>query len=285
MLTGSKPEWLTFDCYGTLIQWDEGLMSAVEAILVKQRSNAVDVKTLISTYDRYEHRFEQQRPHESFRMVAGKALLFAMDELALSYTPSDAEILTSRISQMPPFPEVVGALGELKAQGFKLCIISNADDDVIAGNVAQLGGHIDRVVTAQQAQAYKPSSLIFEYAHKQLGIDREGHVHICASPHLDLVAARDMKLRSIWIDRGTGRKPLPDYSPNEVCATLDRVPSLFRSFEWSLTKHLQGIPIAAEGNAHGAHSKNATAVLLSGGARAENSGANNELAVRSWRTP
>jgi 2-haloacid dehalogenase len=110
---------------------------------------------------------------------------------------------------MPPYPEVVKALNELKAQGFKLCIISNTDDDIIAGNVAQMGGHIERVITAQRAPAYIPSSRIFECAHDALGIAKNGVVHICASPHLDLVAARDMKFRCIWIDRGTGRKEGP----------------------------------------------------------------------------
>ncbi len=100
-------------------------------------------------------------------------------------------------------------MGALKAQGFKLCIISNTDDAIIAGNVAQLGGHIDRVITAQQAQAYKPTRQIFEHAHKALGVTKDEIVHICASPHLDLAAARDLGFRCIWVDRGTGRQAPP----------------------------------------------------------------------------
>ncbi len=155
-----------------------------------------------------------------------------MAELGLSCDVSDVEILTSRISSMPPFPEVVGALGALKRQGFKLCIISNTDDDLIAGNVAQLGGHIDRVVTAEQARAYKPSPLIFAHACRTLGVDKDEIVHICASPHLDLAAARDIGFRCIWIDRGTGRKPPADYAPNRTFATLDSAPALFQSLGW-----------------------------------------------------
>ena len=71
---------------------------------------------------------------------------------------------------MPPFPEVVGTLAALKQAGFRLCIISNTDDAIIAGNVAQLGGHIDRVITAEQAGAYKPSRQIFAHAHASLGV-------------------------------------------------------------------------------------------------------------------
>lgn len=232
-MPGTRPQWLTFDCYGTLIQWDEGLLAAVQTILSRQPGSKVDAGTLIHTYDKYEHELEQQRPHKSFRTVAGEALRLAMIELGLSYSGEDIEILTSSISRMPPFEEVVEALGELKRQEFKLCIVSNTDDDIIAGNVAQLGGHVDRVITAQQAQAYKPSKQIFEHAHSSLEVDREQVLHICASPHLDLAAARDVGFRCIWIDRGTGRKPLADYRPNAVFPALDRVPPYLTSLGWT----------------------------------------------------
>jgi 2-haloacid dehalogenase len=232
-MLGSRPVWLTFDCYGTLIQWDEGLLAAADAILAKHARSGLDAQALIHSYDRHEHHLEAQRPHKSFREVAGEGLRRAMRELGLSCTQDDVEILTSRISRMPPFPEVVAALGALKQQGFRTCVISNTDDDIIAGNIAQLGGHVDRVITAQQAQAYKPAREIFEHAHRSLGIGIAQVLHICASPHLDLAAARDMGFRAIWIDRGTGRKPLDDYTPNAVFPALDAVPPYLRSLGWS----------------------------------------------------
>ncbi|TPI81192.1 haloacid dehalogenase type II [Mesorhizobium sp. B2-8-9] len=233
MLSGPKPEWLTFDCYGTLIQWDEGLLAAVNTILANHPASNIEPQTLIRVYDKHEHALETARPHKSFRSVAGEGLGLAMEELKLARSPDDIEVLTGSISRMPPFPEVVPALGALKAQGFKLCIISNTDDDIIAGNVAQLGGHIDRVVTAQQAGAYKPARQIFDFAHNALGVGRGDVVHICASPHLDLAAARDLGFRCIWIDRGTGRKPLPDYTPNAVFPALDDVPPFLWSTIWN----------------------------------------------------
>ncbi len=230
---GKRPEWLTFDCYGTLIQWDEGLLKAVETILAKQHDTKVDAATLIRVYDKYEHALEERKPHRSFRSVAGNGLKMAMNELGLSYEPADIEILTSSISKMPPFPEVVQALADLKKMGFKLCIISNTDDDIIAGNVAQMGGYIDKVITAQQASWYKPNRQIFEYAHSKLGVVKDDILHICASPHLDLAAARDMNFRCIWIDRGTGRKPLPDYTPNAVFERLDHVSPFLTGASWT----------------------------------------------------
>ena len=78
-LSGSRPKWLTFDCYGTLTQWDEGLLNAVDTILAKQTDTSIDANTLIEVYDKYEHELEQTPPHRSFREVAGSGLAMAMN--------------------------------------------------------------------------------------------------------------------------------------------------------------------------------------------------------------
>lgn len=230
-LPGNRPTWLTFDCYGTLIQWDEGLLAAMDAIL-SAKGGDIEQPAFIAVYDRYEHELEEQKPHRSFKQVTALALELAMKEFGLPFDSADADLLTSSIGRMPPFPEVVETLGKLKAAGFKLAIISNTDDAIIAGNVAQLGGFVDRVVTAEQAGAYKPSAQIFRYAWKTLGIGVDDLVHICASPHLDLVAASELGFRAIWVDRGTGRKPVADYRPNEIVPTLDKVPGIFAANGW-----------------------------------------------------
>lgn len=227
-----RPEWLTFDCYGTLIQWDEGLKAVAAGILRDKGDHAVDVQRLIEVYDGHEHRLEQIPPHRSFRQLSTLGLHLALEDLGLSSAPEDSQRLAAEIPRMPPFPEVIETLAQLKAMGFKLCIVSNTDDDIIAGNVAQLGGPIDRVITAQQAGAYKPNPRLFDYAHEQLGVSREQVVHICASPMLDHAAARDMHFRCVWIDRGTGRQLLPDYRPDAILSTLDQVVPLFKSLGW-----------------------------------------------------
>ncbi len=228
----ARPRWLTFDCYGTLIQWDEGLQAAVREILQTKTGHNVDSAKLIEVYDRHEHALEQTAPHRSFREVAGAGLRLALTELGLESNQEDVRTLTDRISAMPPFPEVVDTLRRLKQDDYRLCIVSNTDDDIIAGNVAQLGGLIDRVITAQQAGAYKPDRRLFDYAHAQLGVTRDEVVHICASPHLDHAAARDVGFRCVWIDRGTGRTLLPDYTPDATLSTLDQVPLLFATLGW-----------------------------------------------------
>ncbi|WP_113177654.1 haloacid dehalogenase type II [Rhizobium sp. AN80A] len=230
-LTGPKPGWLTFDCYGTLIQWDEGLLAAMDRIL-SAKGGDIDQKIFIAVYDRHEHALEVERPHRTFAEVSALALERAMSEFGLAFEATDADILTSSIGRMPPFPEVVATLETLKAAGFRLAIISNTDDAIIAGNVAQLGGSIDRVITAEQAGAYKPSSQIFHHAWNSFGIGMNDLVHICASPHLDLAAARELGFRTVWVDRGTCRKPLSDYQPNAIVPTLDRVTAILLAAGW-----------------------------------------------------
>jgi len=228
-----RPRWLTFDCYGTLIQWDEGLLGYVRQLLQRKGQATLPTDAFIAVYDRHEHRLEQTAPYRSFADISRQSMALTLDELGLPCEPEDAEALIRRISQMPPFPEVLATLTWLKEQGFQLCIVSNTDDAIIAGNVAQLGGHIDWVITAQQAQAYKPDHRLFLHAYQQLGVGMDEVLHICASPHLDLEAAKGMGFRCVWIDRGTRRKPLPDYTPDATLPDLSQVPDYIRSKGWA----------------------------------------------------
>ncbi|NWD48126.1 HAD family hydrolase, partial [Pseudomonas gingeri] len=147
-LSGEKPTWLTFDCYGTLIQWDEGVRAALTQILQKYDRSDIALKDIIAWHDDREHELEQSVPFMKFRKIVAQSFVEAMAHFGVTTDQADFDILIGRISAMPPFPEVVAALTELKQMGFKLCIVSNAEDAVIAGNVAQLGGTIDRVITA-----------------------------------------------------------------------------------------------------------------------------------------
>ena len=96
-----RPIWLTFDCYGTLIQWDEGLLAAVGQILAEQDAR-VDARELIRSYDAYEHAFEQEPPHRPFRELAGMALQHAMADLELDCSDQDVEVLTTSIPRPVP---------------------------------------------------------------------------------------------------------------------------------------------------------------------------------------
>ncbi len=225
-----RPEWLTFDCYGTLVQWDEGLKE-VAARVIEAKGADADPEAIVQIYDQHESELEEA-PFRSFRQVAASAFRLALGELGVDASAADGQELVAAIPGFIPFPETLATLAALKAGGWRIAIISNTDDDLIAGNVDQLGGHVDHVITAAQARAYKPSRLIFEHALSTLGIGYDRMVHVCASPGLDHVAARDQRFRCIWIDRGTYRKPLSDYTADATLPTLTGLPDLLAELGW-----------------------------------------------------
>lgn len=228
-----RPEWLTFDCYGTLVEWDEALTRTFARILERDGSMKIDARRLREAYDRIEFSLEQQGGFTPFDTIAAEALRRTAAEHQLPFVSSDADDFLEAIRAIPPFPEVPPTLRQLKQQGFKLCIISNSTDRLIAGTVALLGeGVMDRVITAEAARAYKPNPRHFEHAWESIGAGKESTCHICASPLLDQTVARDLGFRCIWIDRGTGRKPLEDYTPDSTQPTLDKVLALFQSWAW-----------------------------------------------------
>lgn len=231
LTTNDRPEWLTFDCYGTLIQWDEGLKKTA-ARVIEAKGSSADPGKIVEPYDQYESQLEKYAPFKPFRQVAPAAFRAALSELGVAATEEDdGQTLVDAIPGFLPFPETLDTLAALKAGGFRIALISNTDDDLIAGNVAQLDNHVDHVVTAEQARAYKPSRLIFEHALSALGIGYDQMVHICASPGLDHAAARDQRFRCVWIDRGTYRKPLADYTADETLP-LAGLPDLFAKLGW-----------------------------------------------------
>ena len=229
---GPRPTWITFDCYGTLVQWRETLGAALARVLAA-RGAPDRLSDLTAAYRRREEDMEGERPHRSFRDVTRNALRGALDDLGLSGEAADGDALVGAISAIPPFPDVPGALARLKAAGFRTCIISNTDRDIIAGTLVLLGaGQIDRVVTAEEAGAYKPAAAIFEYAWSQLGIERRDVFHVAAGVRVDLAAARDLGFRAAWVNRNTGDAPLSDYRPGLVVTTLDGVVRAFATQGW-----------------------------------------------------
>jgi 2-haloacid dehalogenase len=204
-------------------------IAAMERTLKRLSRSDVSISDILESYDRRELELEQTPPFRSFRAIISESLHGAFGEFGIKIEQDDVDNFTGGISSIPPFPEVVPTFRELKKMGFNLCIVSTTEDAIIAGNVAQLGGTIVRVITAEQARAYKPSPALFNYTYQQLGIDLTRVVHICASPELDLAAAYKIGFKCIWIDRGTGRKAPPYYTPNEICSNLSPVPRLLEA--------------------------------------------------------
>ncbi|QPC41806.1 haloacid dehalogenase type II [Kaustia mangrovi] len=222
-MTYETPKAVTFDCYGTLIRFFEGLETVARAI-VDRHGGTLTSEQLIAAYSDAEHRLEQEPPHRPFKEVSPAAMREAFGTLGLTLGPGEEMSLVEAIPTFGPFEEVPAVLERL-GRSCRLCIISNTDDDLIAGNVARLGVPIDEVVTAEQAGAYKPSEEIFRYAHRRLGLEVDDIVHVAQGQRLDIAACKALGLRAIWINR-YGEPGVPANAPYEELRDLRGVPAL-----------------------------------------------------------
>ena len=219
------PSYITFDCYGTLVQWHRALREAIRAILADravagedQVSDIVDALRAVSM-DR-----QQRAPYRDYKTVLRSSLAVVMASRGLSSRPEDGETLLSFLWKIPPHPEVPAALERLRAR-FRLAIISNTDDDLIARTVAAIGVPIDFVITAEQARAYKPDHRLFRHAHNVIGVTPDETIHVGMGQVTDLKTCHELGIRAVWIDR-LGETPDARWVPDAVLPDLSALPEL-----------------------------------------------------------
>jgi 2-haloacid dehalogenase len=202
MLDFSRFELLTFDCYGTLIDWESGIFSAVLPILEAHGKTLLDADVL-ELYGELEAEAESG-PFQPYREVL-QAVVRGFGE-RLGFVPSEAEIgsLPESLARWSPFPDTVRALRRLKKQ-YKLAILSNVDDDLFALTVPKLEVDFDAIVTAQQARAYKPSLRIFRLAEERTGVPRDRWLHVGQSMYHDVIPAQSLSLATVWVNRPSPR--------------------------------------------------------------------------------
>jgi 2-haloacid dehalogenase len=222
MLDYSGFEALTFDCYGTLIDWETGLVDAFRPVLAAHGVSAGD-EGLLARYARYEAEAEAG-PYRSYRDVVGAGLRGVAAELG--FAPTDAEVaaFAAAVADWPAFPDAPEALGRLQ-QRYRLGVITNCDDDLFAASNRKLGVTFDWVVTAEQVGAYKPDERNFHVAFERLGLPRERILHVAQSLFHDHVTAKRLGLATVWIDRrghreGSGATPVAAASPDATFPDL-----------------------------------------------------------------
>jgi 2-haloacid dehalogenase len=191
---------ITFDFYGTLVQWHETLEIAFREMLVRRGLPASDTAALLGDFAAEGRRLRDTPPWRPYREVLRASVVFALKRAGLAAEDVDSEGLIARVSCIPAHPDVPAALAELKKR-FRLAAISNTDDDLIAGSLPGLGIELDAVVTAQQARAYKPDLRLFRHAHQVLGVTPADVVHIAASQPLDMAVCRVLGIRAFWVNR------------------------------------------------------------------------------------
>jgi len=193
--TGNR--WATFDCYGTLIDWNAG----IRAVLARVFGEASAGQQL-----RRYHEIERRLEHDG-RLTYREVLTGAMRALGAPAVSIDA--LAASLPSWPPFPEVPAALAALRDRGWRLAILSNTDRDYIDASMAAIGVPFDQAIVASEIRSYKPSPAHWETFFARTGADRQRHVHVAASLFHDIAPAATLGLRAVWINRLGETSTLP----------------------------------------------------------------------------
>jgi 2-haloacid dehalogenase len=203
MLDFTRFEILTFDCYGTLINWEAGILPALRRIL-SAHGKKMDDATLLKLYGDFELRSEQGKFRPYREVLESVVRQFAAE---LQFTPTAAEVrsLPDSLPTWAPWPDTVAALHQLKTR-FRLAILSNVDDDLFALTRPQLEVDFDEVITAQQAQAYKPSLKLFELALSRIKAPAHRVLHVGQSIYHDVIPAQALGLATVWVNRPSARR-------------------------------------------------------------------------------
>jgi len=192
---------LTFDCYGTLVDWGTGITTAVGAVLERHGVEARRAEVL-DAYGQAETEAEAG-PYLRYRDVVGRAMLAACRRFDVEPTAAEVAAFGDSVGDWPPFPDSTAALRRLAGR-FRLGVITNCDDDLFARTNERLGVRFDWIVTAQQVGSYKPNENNFLRAFERIEVPRERILHVAQSLYHDHVPAKRLGMTSIWVDRDQG---------------------------------------------------------------------------------
>lgn len=187
--------WLTFDCFGTLIDWRHGIASSAELLWPGRGAD------VLIAYHRHEHDVQAEQPGLRYRAVLAEALRRAAADLGLPLLDDDASVLGATIPYWPAFPDTRAALTELRSAGWQLAVLTNCDRDIIGETQRRLQVPIDVVITAEDSGAYKPADNHFDRFREGFGATSERWVHVAQSYFHDIVPARRLGIPRVWINR------------------------------------------------------------------------------------
>ena len=219
MLDFNRFQWVSFDCYGTLVDWETGIATAITAVLTSHgiRKSRAEILALFAKVEpRVQH-----AGYLEYRHVLRRVMALIGGELGFQPTESDLACLADSLPRWPVFPDTVSSLRALQSR-FKLAVISNVDDDLFAGTAKMLGVDFDAVVTAQQVRSYKPSLGHFHTAAARMGVAADAWLHVAESLYHDIAPANRLGIASVWVnraDRGGGTRRV-DAVPDLVVPDL-----------------------------------------------------------------
>jgi 2-haloacid dehalogenase len=213
--------WATFDCYGTLIDWNGGIRSQLERLF-----GAAAAPGLLERYHELEPIVEREE-YRPYRDVLTLTLARLAVEEGLPLPVDEQTALADSLPRWTPFREVPTALADARRRGWKLAILSNSDRELIAASQRQLVVPFDLTIVAEDVQSYKPAHGHWERFFTTSGADRAGHVHVAASLFHDIAPANELGLRSIWINRlGETAEPQPTRELPDLTRLADTLDEL-----------------------------------------------------------
>jgi len=227
MLDFARFDWLSFDCYGTLIDWETGILGYLRPLLAGKGCQVNDAQ-ILTLYSELEP-LQQAGHYRSYREVLAGVVRDFGRELHFEVFPAEAEGLAESIRNWQPFPDVVPGLRRLQSR-YKLAVLSNIDNDLFASTAPLLKVRFDAVVTAQDVRSYKPSLNNFEALLRRHAIARERLLHVAESLYHDVVPAHRLGISTVWVNRRQGKEAaatrLVDAKPDLQVPDLDKLAEL-----------------------------------------------------------
>jgi 2-haloacid dehalogenase len=195
--------WATFDCYGTLIDWDSGLRRTLARVWPEE-----DAERLFHRYHDVERTVQAGRGIP-YRHVLRETLAAIAEADELEIPPGDEDALADSLPAWRPFPEVPGTLGELRDRAWRLAILSNSDPDLLDASLKTIGVEVDLRITTAEARSYKPAYGHWDTFFRTTAAHRERHVHVAASLYHDVEPCAQLGLPCVWINRLDESSDLP----------------------------------------------------------------------------
>jgi len=187
--------WLTFDCFGTLIDWRHGIRTTGELLFPGRGADFLD------SYIKAEAEVENEGSFRRYRAVLTETVRRVAQQLGLDLKPDDATALVSTIPYWPAFADVGPALAELRREGWRLALLTNCDRDIIALTQRRLPASFDAVVTAEDVAAYKPNPAHFLLFKSTFGASADAWIHVAQSYFHDIKPTSELGIRRIWVNR------------------------------------------------------------------------------------
>jgi len=206
MDTPTLPKAITFDCYGTLIDWEGEIQRFFAQRLAARHIEDIDTKALQAQWEAIQFEYIQER-YRPYRQVLRDTMEMAFDRFHLPYDEADVEAFAASMGHWRPFPDTRAAVIELQ-DFLKVVLITNTDDAIIAETERTIGVKFDDIITAEQAGAYKPSHKGFLLARERLGLDVPEIWHAGFGFRYDILPATELGYTTVWVNRQGEARPV-----------------------------------------------------------------------------